>query len=151
MIELLLNRLNLIYGEQKIMNNKLGVNDFRIEDLRIMVSDDTSYDIKVDFVGSFYSSYLEEFMDDYLNKLHQSLVRNGLKSVKLNFDKLTHIDSRGLSIIISWFKKIKAEDESNRYTVSIYYNDDLMVHQTSFEMVKELFPNIIEIRSGDNG
>jgi ABC-type transporter Mla MlaB component len=132
------------------MNNKLGVNDFRIEDLRIMVSDDPYYDIKVDFVGSFYSSYLEEFMDDYLNKLHQSLVRNGLKSVKLNFDKLNHIDSRGLSIIISWFKNIKAENESNRYTVSIYYNDDLMVHQTSFEMVKELFPNIIEIKSGNN-
>ncbi len=129
------------------MNNKLGINDFRIEDLRIMVSDDPDYDIKVDFIGSFYSSYLEEFMEDYLYKLHESILREGLKSVKLNFDKLSHIDSRGLSIVISWFKEIKDEKESDRYQINIFYNKDLMVHQTSFDMLKELFPNIIEIKT----
>jgi anti-anti-sigma regulatory factor len=67
----------------------------------------TEYDLNIDFVGAFYSSYLEEFMQDYLDKLHNTIISyNEIKSIRLSFERLTHIDSRGLGILISWFKKI---------------------------------------------
>ncbi len=126
----------------------LDINDFKSEDLRIkLLRGESDNDIRINFIGSFQTSYSNNDVDNYLSELHKGIKKYNKKIVRLNFEKLSYLDSRSIGSLIGWFKANKEEDDIHKYSVELRFNKDILAHRASFKMLVGLFPDMVTIKT----
>lgn len=125
------------------MTNRIGMDNFQKDDLKIEVKDGNNGKLNIFFIGRIYMLNPGEIVSPYLEELHTHMVSNGIKQVSVNFAGLHLLNSSGLKTIIRWFKMDEKLSEDKRYYIDLYYDEKVDWQETSLAMLTELFPDII--------
>ncbi len=126
-----------------LMNNRIEMEDFNQNDLKIEVKDGNNGKLNIFFIGRIYMLNPSEIVGPYLEKLHKHMVDKGIKQVSVNFAGLHLLNSSGLKTIIRWFKLNEKLNDDKKYYIDLYYDEKVDWQETSLAMLTELFPEII--------
>ncbi|MBN1411159.1 MAG: anti-sigma factor antagonist [Spirochaetales bacterium] len=86
----------------------------------------------------------KEFMEDFLNSVHNEAVNTGMKKVKVDIGDLTFLNSSGIKELLKWIIKLSQLDTDKRYSIVFLYNPEVTWQPLSLEMLVKLAPqNII--------
>jgi len=81
----------------------------------------------------------------YLLKIHDSLIQNNMKKIKLNLLNLTFMNSNGIKSLINWIMKLTELPEEIQYKVFITANTDIAWQESTLPVLRKLFPDFIII------
>ncbi len=81
----------------------------------------------------------------YLLMVHETLVKNKIKSIKLNLLNLTFMNSNGIKSLINWIMKMTELPESERYKINISANTEIAWQESTLPVLQKLFPDYISI------
>lgn len=83
----------------------------------------------------------------YLIMVHEILVKNNVRSIKLNLLNLTFMNSNGIKSLINWIMKMTELPDSNRYRININANTEIAWQESTLPVLQKLFPDYIFIES----
>ena len=81
----------------------------------------------------------------YLLKVHEALIQNKIKLMKLNLLKLTFLNSNGIKSLINWIMKLTELPVENQYKVHITASTDIAWQESTLPVLQKLFPDCIVI------
>lgn len=81
----------------------------------------------------------------YLLKVHETLIQNKIKNIKLNLLNLTFMNSNGIKSLINWIMKLTELSEDIQYKIHIAANTDIAWQDSTLPVLKKLFPDFITI------
>jgi len=81
----------------------------------------------------------------YLLKVHDALILNKIKEIRLNLLNLTFMNSNGIKSVINWIMKSSELPEENQYKIRIIPNTDIAWQDSTLPVLRKLFPDFIII------
>ena len=81
----------------------------------------------------------------YLLKIHDVLIQNNIKELKVNLSDLTFMNSNGIKSLINWIMKLTEIPEAARYKVHIAANTGIAWQESTIPVLQKLFPEFIII------
>lgn len=84
----------------------------------------------------------EEVLKPYLEELHRRIIENGVKTVKLHFEKFDSLNSSALKIFVNWFDNIKHLDKNELYTIKFIYNSEIPWQKSFYPVVEKILPKL---------
>lgn len=129
------------------MGNSFHLKNYNEEDLTIKIFDDSEHNITVKFTGELTNRLDEDDISEYFKLIHEKVIENNLELIKLDCTEMGYLDSRGIGTFITWLYNINNMNEDEQYKIILIYNKDLSIHKTSFDLIKNLFPLLLELKS----
>jgi len=83
----------------------------------------------------------------YLLTVHDTLIKNKVKSIKLNLLNLTFMNSNGIKSLINWIMKMTELPEAERYKINISANTEIAWQESTLPVLQKLFPDYIIIET----
>jgi len=80
-----------------------------------------------------------------LLKIHDTLVENRVKQLKLDLVKLTFMNSNGIKSLINWVMKLSELPEADRYTIHVIASSSIAWQESTLPVLCKLFPDHIII------
>jgi len=81
----------------------------------------------------------------YLLKVHNTLVQNKIRKIRLNLVELTFMNSNGIKSMINWIMKLTELPENIQYRIHISANTDIAWQDSTLPVLRKLFPDFIII------
>ena len=81
----------------------------------------------------------------YLLKIHDALVQNKVKNIRLDLLKLTFMNSNGIKSLINWIMKLSELPEAERYGIRVIANNNIAWQESTLPVLCKLFPGFITI------
>lgn len=81
----------------------------------------------------------------YLLKVHNTMIDNKIKNIRLNLVNLTFMNSNGIKSMINWIMKLSELPEGNQYKIHISANTDIAWQDSTLPVLRKLFPDFIII------
>jgi hypothetical protein len=86
-------------------------------------------------VGSFFEA------------LHRAAVADGVSSVEVNVRELTFVNSSAIRLFVDWASRITSAPEAERYQVHFLTSRQITWQRTSFNVLRSLAPEAVQITS----
>lgn len=81
----------------------------------------------------------------YLIKVHDAIILNKIKSIRLDLSGLTFMNSNGIKSLINWIMKAGEMMPDSRYTINIIANSNIAWQESTLPVLRKLFPDFIAI------
>ena len=81
----------------------------------------------------------------YLKKVHDAIILNKIKSIRLDLSGLTFMNSNGIKSLINWIMKAGEMMPDSRYTINIIANSNIAWQESTLPVLRKLFPDFISI------
>lgn len=81
----------------------------------------------------------------YLLHIHDTLIQNNIKKIKLNLLNLTFMNSNGIKSLINWIMKLTELPDEKQYKVYIASNNSIAWQESTLPVLRKLFPDLIFI------
>ena len=85
-------------------------------------------------------------LDPLFEKLHSQAVDGGAKIIKINFSKLSFLNSSGIKAIAKWIMRLATIPDSQKYKIVIIHNPEITWQMTSLPTLTYLVPGSVEIK-----
>ncbi len=121
-----------------------NIDPFHFENARASLEDNTS-GITLVLAGDIDMRDTSLEFLPYLIKVHNALIQNNIKAVKLNLMNLTFMNSNGIKSLINWIMKLTEIPEQMQYKISITANNNIAWQESTLPVLQKLFPDFIII------
>lgn len=118
----------------------LAITPINRDGVLMKVQKDTIY-----ISGSIDNQNPESYMTPFLSELHENIIENGIKEMKVDIRKLDFLNSSGIKELVVWVMKINEEDENKKYRINFICNDNLNWQRSSISTLEYLNANIVKI------
>lgn len=81
----------------------------------------------------------------YLLRVHEAVIKNGIKNIMLDLTGLTFMNSNGIKSLINWIMKAGEMPQNQRYTIHIIANSNIAWQESTLPVLRKLFPDFIVI------
>jgi len=79
----------------------------------------------------------------YLLKIHNALIQNSIKNIRLNLINLNFMNSNGIKTLINWIMKLTEIPEDKQYKICITANNNIAWQESTLPVLRKLFPDFI--------
>jgi len=124
--------------------NKYNIEPESFENARISIHDEND-EISLVIEGDIDMRDTSINFLPYLIRVHEILISNNIKSIKLNLLNLTFMNSNGIKSLINWIMKMTEMPEVNRYIINIKANTEIAWQESTLPVLQKLFPDYIII------
>ncbi|HPJ42076.1 MAG TPA: hypothetical protein PLY21_07115 [Spirochaetota bacterium] len=124
--------------------NKYNIQPENFDNARISLSDEND-EVSLIIEGDIDMRDTSINFLPYLLMVHETLVKNKIKSIKLNLLNLTFMNSNGIKSLINWIMKMTELPESERYKINISANTEIAWQESTLPVLQKLFPDYISI------
>ncbi len=81
----------------------------------------------------------------YLLRIHDALVQNNVKKLRLDLLNLTFMNSNGIKSMINWIMKLSELPDNRRYKIHIASSSVIAWQESTLPVLCKLFPDFIVI------
>ncbi|MBN2545806.1 MAG: hypothetical protein JXB50_08420 [Spirochaetes bacterium] len=114
---------------------------------------DSKFIIEVDkniikFKGCIDLQNPEPIVTPFFEKIHNNIIRLGMKEIFLDFKELNFLNSSGIKTITKWIMKIPMLPPDKKYKMQLIYTDDITWQRTSLMILTFLAPDSVKAMRG---
>lgn len=81
----------------------------------------------------------------YFEALHKAALADRLTTVELDVRELTFVNSSAIRLFVDWTSRVAAEAPERRYKVHFLISRRITWQRTSFNVLRSLTPNVVEL------
>lgn len=122
-----------------ILKEKLTEAKFAIE-----VVDDAN----VKFKGCIDLQNPEPIITPFFDKIHNNVIKKGIKEIFLDFKELNFLNSSGIKTITKWIMKMSLLPPEKRYKMNLIYTEEITWQRTSLMILTYLAPDNVKAIKG---
>ncbi|OHD05401.1 MAG: hypothetical protein A2086_13655 [Spirochaetes bacterium GWD1_27_9] len=89
-----------------------------------------------------------KFMNPFFSDVHNDILKNSMKNVKLDIRKLTFLNSSGIKELVEWIMKLDILSDAQKYTITILTNPEFMWQESSISTLVYLNTNYVKKVTG---
>jgi len=124
--------------------NAFNIEPFNFENAKASLEDNTE-NITLVLSGDIDMRDTSLEFLPYLLQVHNTLIQNNIKTIKLNLMNLTFMNSNGIKSLINWIMKLSEIPEQMQYKVYITANNNIAWQESTLPVLRKLFPDFIII------
>lgn len=79
----------------------------------------------------------------YLLEIHNALILNNIKDIRLNLINLNFMNSNGIKTLINWIMKLTEMPDDKQYKIIITANNNIAWQESTLPVLQKLFPDFI--------
>lgn len=80
--------------------------------------------------GNIKCSNPNSIMEPFINEVHNSILENDIKSIKVDLKNLEYLNSSGIKEIVNWVTKLEILEDTKKYMITFYYNPEISWQET---------------------
>lgn len=103
----------------------------------------------VKFKGCIDLQNPEPIITPFFDKIHNNVIKNGIKEVFLDFKELNFLNSSGIKTITKWIMKIPLLPQDKKYKLNLIYTDEITWQRTSLMILTYLAPENVKAIKGE--
>lgn len=84
------------------------------------------------------------FMEPFIDKVHDSIIEQGLKSITIDITELAYLNSSAIKEIVYWVLKQKNLTDQEVYTITFLCNSQFLWQESSISTIIFLNPDYIK-------
>ncbi len=79
-----------------------------------------------------------KIMGPFFKEVHQNILENNMKGVKVDITNLTFLNSSGIKEFVDWVIKLEDLSDDQRYKITFLCNPDLIWQESSISTIELL-------------
>lgn len=83
----------------------------------------------------------------YLETVHETVIRDSIKRVKVNFKSVSFMNSSGIKEFVHWVLKLNSIPDEQKYSIIILYSLNVTWQATSLPVIQKLQPQYIQLEN----
>ena len=84
----------------------------------------------IDISGNIKCSNPNKIMEPFINEVHNNIIKNEIKSIKIDIRGLFYLNSSGIKQMVNWVLRLEQLSNSQKYIITFLYNPDITWQET---------------------
>lgn len=94
------------------------------------------------------ASLATEEIGKALSLIHESAVKQGIRSIVVDVRDLTFMNSAGFKSFVTWLSRVMALPEEQRYKIRVLSNPETYWQARSFDALRSFAVDVLDVVSG---